>query len=198
MRKAKVKHFSVVFLNLTAVICILSLIADIARTNGDRPITLLNAVVTMPQSSDSPILNEFGKKAEPEPQKPEKVPKSPENATKQQSDDSESNTEQLDEWESIEMRVTAYCPCSKCCGQYSDGVTACGHKIQPGDTFVAADRRYSFGTEMLIPGYNNSRPVKVLDRGGAIKGNRLDVFFGSHEDALEWGVKYLDVKVRCE
>jgi len=96
------------------------------------------------------------------------------------------------------MRVTAYCPCPKCCGQYSDGVTACGYRIQPGDTFVAADGQYGFGTEMLIPGYSNSRPVKVLDRGGAIRGKRLDVFFGSHDQALEWGVKYLDVKVRCE
>ena len=94
------------------------------------------------------------------------------------------------------MRVTAYCPCPKCCGKYSDGVTACGHEIQPGDTFVAADRRYPFRTEMLIPGYSNSRPVKVLDRGGAIKGNRLDVFFATHEEALKWGVKYLEVNVR--
>ncbi|NQT02561.1 MAG: 3D domain-containing protein [Planctomycetes bacterium] len=93
------------------------------------------------------------------------------------------------------MRVTAYCPCPRCCGEYSDGITACGHEIQPDDTFVAADRRYPFGTEMLIPGYSNSQPVKVLDRGGAIKGNRLDVFFASHEEALEWGVKYLDVNV---
>ena len=53
-----------------------------------------------------------------------------------------------------------------------------------------------FYTEMLIPGYSNSKPVKVLDRGGAIKGNRLDVFYATHQEALEWGVKYLDVKIR--
>ncbi len=101
-----------------------------------------------------------------------------------------------DGWQTVAMRVTAYCPCPKCCGEYSDGITANGHRIRPGDTFVAADRRYSFGTEILIPGYNNSVPVKVLDRGGAIKGNRLDVFFATHEEALQWGVKYLDVEVR--
>ena len=71
-------------------------------------------------------------------------------------------------WQTIRMRVTAYCPCSKCCGQYADGVTASGHKIEPGDTFVAADKRYSLGTEMVVPGYSNSQTVKVLDRGGAI------------------------------
>ena len=112
----------------------------------------------------------------------------------------ESNTERYielpGEWEIIEMRVTAYCPCPSCCGEYSDGITANGYVIQPGDTFVAADRRYSFDTEMLIPGYSNSKPVKVLDRGGAIKGNRLDVFFATHEEALQWGVQYLEVNVR--
>jgi 3D (Asp-Asp-Asp) domain-containing protein len=96
------------------------------------------------------------------------------------------------------MRVTAYCPCEKCCGEYSDGQTASGHDIQPGDAFVAADTKYPFGTEVVIPDYNNTRPVKVLDRGGAIRGNRLDLFFASHQQALEWGVRDIDVKVRRE
>ena len=99
-------------------------------------------------------------------------------------------------WQAIKMRVTAYCPCSKCCGTGSPGITASGHKIQSGDAFVAADSRYSFGTEMIIPGYNNDQPVKVLDRGGAIKGNKIDVFFPTHEEALRWGVKNIDVKIQ--
>jgi 3D (Asp-Asp-Asp) domain-containing protein len=99
-------------------------------------------------------------------------------------------------WTTIPMRVTAYCPCEQCCGEWADGVTANGHVIEPGDCFVAADRRFKFGTEMLIKGYNNSKTVKVYDRGGAIKGNKLDVFFHTHQAALEWGVRYIDVKVR--
>ncbi len=96
------------------------------------------------------------------------------------------------------MRVTAYCPCEKCCGKYSDGITASGHKIRPGDVFVAADRKYAMGAEMIVAGYNNSKPVKVLDRGGAIKGDRLDVFFYTHQEALNWGVRYIDVKIRID
>lgn len=99
-------------------------------------------------------------------------------------------------WDVVQMRVTAYCWCSKCCGKHSDGITANGHRIRIGDTFVAADRKYSFDTEMVIPGYNDSQPVKVLDRGGAIHGNKLDVFFNSHQRALEWGVQNLVVKIR--
>jgi hypothetical protein len=37
--------------------------------------------------------------------------------------------------------------------------------------------------------------VKVLDRGYAIKGDRMDVFFDSHRKAMNWGVQYLSVKV---
>jgi len=208
LEKATVKRFRGVFLNLinlTAVICIVILIADIARTKAKSPITLLNTTVTDAKSTGGAVLNESGIKPEPEPPRAD-------NTTNKQSDNSESNTKPPrflpkgilriakaragGEWESIRMRVTAYCPCPKCCGEYSDGVTACGYKIRPGDTFVAADRRFHFGTEMLIPGYSNSQTVKVLDRGGAIKGNRLDVFFATHEEALEWGVKHLDIKVR--
>jgi 3D (Asp-Asp-Asp) domain-containing protein len=107
-----------------------------------------------------------------------------------------SDSEDPVQWQTVQMRVTAYCPCSKCCGSYSDGVTASGHKISQGDRFVAADKIYPFGTEMIIPGYKKGEAVKVLDRGGAIRGNRLDVFFNSHQEALEWGVRYLDVKIR--
>jgi 3D (Asp-Asp-Asp) domain-containing protein len=100
-------------------------------------------------------------------------------------------------WDVILMRVTAYCWCSKCCGKHSDGITANGHRIRLGDTFVAADKMYSFGTEMVVPGYNNSQSIKVLDRGRAIRGNRLDVFFNSHQKALDWGVQHLPVKVHA-
>ena len=111
-------------------------------------------------------------------------------------DSSQISGEKLSSWDVVEMRVTAYCWCKKCCGKHSDGITANGHRIRIGDTFVAADKKYSFGTEMIVPGYNNSQPVKVLDRGGAIRGNKLDVFFNSHRRAKFWGVKYLPVKIR--
>ncbi len=102
------------------------------------------------------------------------------------------------QWQTVRMRVTGYCACAKCCGQFADGITACNHRIKAGDTFVAADKFYPFGTEMIIPGYNSERPVSVLDRGKAIKGSRLDLFFHSHEEARQWGVQHLDVLVKID
>lgn len=90
----------------------------------------------------------------------------------------------------ILYRITAYCPCERCCGRYADGITASGHKIQQGDKFCAAPPNIPFGTMLDIPDYG---VVPVLDRGGVIKGNRLDVFFHTHQQALNWGVKYLQV-----
>ena len=92
------------------------------------------------------------------------------------------------------MRVTAYCQGKCCCGKYADGVTASGHKIGPGDAFVAAPKNIPFGTVLVIPGYNGGKPVKVLDRGGAITSGRLDVFFHSHKEAMQFGVQNLIVK----
>jgi 3D (Asp-Asp-Asp) domain-containing protein len=84
---------------------------------------------------------------------------------------------------------------TKCCGNSADGITANGYKIRCGDRFVAAPKEYSFGTKMQIPGYNGGKLVSVEDRGGAIKGNKLDVYFDTHSDALEWGDKTIEVKV---
>ena len=106
--------------------------------------------------------------------------------------------ESQDKWQIVRMRVTAYCPCAKCCGNSADWITASGHKIQPGEIFVAADKRYPFGTEMIIPGYNDDKPVKVLDRGGSIHGDHIDIFFTSHQQALNWGVQSLDIQIHTK
>ena len=86
-------------------------------------------------------------------------------------------------------KITAYCSCAKCCGK-SNGITACGRKAKAGRT-IAAPRGFSFGTKLSI----NGKTYVVEDRGGAIKGNRIDLYVNSHSEALRWGVKYLPVKV---
>jgi 3D (Asp-Asp-Asp) domain-containing protein len=97
----------------------------------------------------------------------------------------------------ILMEVTAYCPCPRCCGEWADGITASGKPVSYNNSrFVAADTRMlPFGTELIIPGYNGGRPVEVQDRGGAIKGHKLDLFFPTHQEALQWGRQRLMVTV---
>ena len=48
---------------------------------------------------------------------------------------------------------------------------------------------------VVVPGYAGGAAVPVLDRGGAIKGNRLDVLLPTYEKAKDWGSRTLEVKV---
>ena len=198
MEKAKGQSSDGIHLILIVVLCNLSFIAGIAYTKADQWITLRHTPAIKIQTIDQPTLAESEKPSVTKQSSPTEmaslaslpIPKKTIIKPK-----AEVTQESADEWQTVRMRVTAYCPCARCCGQYADGMTACGHVIEAGDAFVAADKRYAFGTEMMVPGYDQGRTVRVLDRGGAIRGDRIDVFFPSHQEALEWGVKYLDVKV---
>jgi 3D (Asp-Asp-Asp) domain-containing protein len=97
----------------------------------------------------------------------------------------------------IWMQVTAYCPCKRCCGPNAHGITASGKPVTAnGGVFVAADTDLlPLGVHVIVPGYNGQNPVEVIDRGSAIKGNRLDVFFPTHEQAMAWGRQWLAVTV---
>ena len=95
------------------------------------------------------------------------------------------------------MEVTAYCPCKKCCGSHATGITSSGRPITyNGGKFVAADLKLlPYGTRVIVPGYNDGKPVEVIDRGGAIRGSHIDIFMKTHEEAVEWGKKRLQVVV---
>ncbi len=97
----------------------------------------------------------------------------------------------------IWMTVTAYSPDHRSCGEFADGITASGKSIWTnGMKLVAADKRLmKFGTMLSIPGYDGGAIVPVLDRGGAIKGNRLDVLYPTHSTARKWGVQKLPITV---
>lgn len=113
--------------------------------------------------------------------------------------------------EYLSLEATGYCKCGECCGWRRNlllqpvyaygpmegerkkvGETASGTKAKPGT--VAADTSvFPFGTRMRIPGYGDGI---VEDRGGAIQGGRIDLFFKSHREALEWGRRMVTVEVR--
>jgi 3D (Asp-Asp-Asp) domain-containing protein len=97
----------------------------------------------------------------------------------------------------IWMEVTAYCPCKKCCGPRAQGITASGRPVSHnGGRFVAADTKVlAFNTRLLIPGYADGAAVPVIDRGGAIKGHKLDVYFPTHDQAKQWGRRWVPVTV---
>jgi 3D (Asp-Asp-Asp) domain-containing protein len=110
------------------------------------------------------------------------------------------------------MEVTGYCNCGVCCSwdrgwlgigspvvssgpnkgrPKAVGVTASGTRASYG-TIAADTAVLPFGSVVFVPGYGYGR---VEDRGGAIKGRCLDLWFSSHEEATRWGRKRMKVRV---
>ena len=83
------------------------------------------------------------------------------------------------------FKLTAYCSCSICCGKWSGGGTAIGTTPTPGRTIAMAG--VPFGTKLSI----NGQIYTVEDRGTAY--GHVDIFMGSHSQALSFGMKYADV-----
>ena len=83
------------------------------------------------------------------------------------------------------FKLTAYCSCPKCCGKWSGGGTASGTAPTPGRTIAMAG--VPFGTKLSI----NGQIYTVEDRGTAY--GHVDIFMGSHSEALGFGMKYADV-----
>lgn len=94
-----------------------------------------------------------------------------------------------------EFKVTAYCSCEKCCGRWSqnrpNGIVygASGEVLIPHVSIATDTSVIPYGETVVI---NGSEYVSH-DCGGAIDGNRIDIYMGSHEEALEWGVQYIEV-----
>ncbi len=94
--------------------------------------------------------------------------------------------------------VTAYCPCARCCGSSSPGITSIGKNAwTPG---LAAEPNYlNYGTQVFVPGYGFS---EIDDTGGAMRRHwrqsgllHIDVRMTYHHEARQWGKQYLRVKI---
>lgn len=164
--------------------------------------TLLNLAATLRDSADIP---------EPHPAAPV-VPMAP--AAEQEDDaeqggkpapvverpeqDSKKVQKPAGKYREIWAVVTAYCPCSRCCGRNAAGITSQGTSAwKPG---VAADpRAISYGTKLFIPGYGT---YVVDDTGGAMRRSwrndgrvHVDIRMTYHWQAKEWGRKYMKIRL---
>lgn len=89
------------------------------------------------------------------------------------------------------FKLTAYCSCEKCCGEWADGITYTGTVATPDRTIAVDPSVIPLGSTIYI----NGQPYIAEDIGGAIKGNRIDIFFPTHNDALKFGIQYAEVVI---
>lgn len=91
------------------------------------------------------------------------------------------------------FEITAYCHCSRCCGK-SDGITATGTKTTADRTIAVDPKIIPLGSKILIDG----KIYVAEDVGGSIRGNRIDIYFPTHQAALNYGRQYKDVNLVYE
>lgn len=101
-----------------------------------------------------------------------------------------------------EFKLTAYCSCKKCCGFWANGrpldengndvvIGASGERLYQGVSIAVDPAVIPYDSKVYIDG----KEYIAHDCGGAIKGNRIDVYFDNHQDALDFGVQYANVEV---
>lgn len=102
---------------------------------------------------------------------------------------------------SIVMNASAYdlsfASCGKNPGDPYYGITASGTKARPG--VVAVDPNViPLGTKLYIESMDGTGSygfASAEDKGGAIKGNRIDLFYANRSDALKFGRRQVKVYV---
>ncbi|WPK10364.1 3D domain-containing protein [Lysinibacillus louembei] len=112
---------------------------------------------------------------------------SPSNKTK------EETVEVYEQQQGDEMVVTATAYTAYCEG--CSGTTAYGIDLRanPNQKVIAVDPRViPLGTKVWVEGYGEAI---AGDTGGAIKGHKIDVFIPEYENAMQWGVKTVKIKV---
>lgn len=102
------------------------------------------------------------------------------------------------------FEITAYCSCEKCCDSFANNrphdkngkeivVGSIGCELIQGVSIAVDPSIIPYGTKVSI----NDHEYVAHDTGGAIKGNKIDVYFSNHEDAVAFGVQYAEVII-CE
>jgi 3D (Asp-Asp-Asp) domain-containing protein len=80
--------------------------------------------------------------------------------------------------------------CKGCSGVTSTGINL---KKNPGLKVIAVDPSViKIGTKVYVEGYGYAI---AGDTGGAIRGNKIDVFIPNKSDALKWGRKTVKIKI---
>lgn len=101
------------------------------------------------------------------------------------------NTSTSNSQKEITVSATAYTASCEGCS----GITATGVNLidNPNQKVIAVDPSViPLGTKVHVEGYGNAI---AADTGGAIKGNKIDVFIPSKNAAVQWGRKTVKVTI---
>ena len=86
------------------------------------------------------------------------------------------------------FKTTAYCPCRSCSEGWGRR-TSTGAVAQSGHTIAVDPRVIPYGSKVMI----NGVIYTAEDKGGGVKGNHIDIFFDSHSQSRQYGVRKVEV-----
>ena len=97
-----------------------------------------------------------------------------------------------------EFVATAYCACEKCCGEWAINrkgpvVGSTGMELIPKYSIAVDPNIIPYGS-ILVDSIGNE--YRADDCGGAIKGNHIDIYFSSHEEALNYGRQTIELAIK--
>lgn len=98
------------------------------------------------------------------------------------------------------VTMTHYCICRKCCGKSPDdpgyGITASGRKATPYVSVAVDTDIIPLGSDVLVDyGDGEIHYYRADDTGSAVDGSHIDLCVGSHQEAIDLGVKSVTVWV---
>ena len=93
-------------------------------------------------------------------------------------------------------KLSAYCKENRphICNNGDSSTTATGTIPTAGRTVAVDPKIIPYGSKVIINGHT----YVAEDCGGAIKGNRVDILFDTHQEALNFGIQYSEVFVVVE
>ena len=86
------------------------------------------------------------------------------------------------------FKTTAYCPC-RACSEGWGRHTCTGAIATAGHTIAVDPRVIPYGSKVMI----NGVVYTAEDRGGAVKGNHIDIFFNTHAETRQHGTQNAEV-----
>ena len=102
---------------------------------------------------------------------------------------------QADKWKNLpegkfKINASAYTAAADECDK-SDGITASGLKVKENRT-IACPKEFPFGLKLKIEGMGT---YTCEDRGGAIKGNKIDIYMETKKEAFKFGRQHLMAEI---
>jgi 3D (Asp-Asp-Asp) domain-containing protein len=99
---------------------------------------------------------------------------------------------------SVLAKVTAYCPCNRCCPGTDDNITSLGDNAKVCDGVAVDPKLIAYRSVISVPGVGLR---EADDTGGAMRQNgrqgqyHIDVRMTDHDTARHWGVKELKIGI---